>query len=161
MSIHDYLSDKQIEKIVSIIKAQCDDTARDEINRAIRIPMEIYDKIQKCRKAHEITGYIYAGFFYAENSIEGVEVDLVDNGNYAQPELITDNVIIHIYHKTNKLDSKLIEDRKTNTGKAFICIKYDVDKSYNLISVDAVSFEGGKKETENLFQTHTVTSAAV
>ena len=149
MSIFDYLNEEQIEKIKSVIKIQCEQAARNDAVQRNRIPTDIYEKLKRGRKAHNVTGDIYVALFYPENTIEGLSKELVNNGSYIQPELGNENVLIHIYHQTNKLDSKLVKDRIVG-HKEFFCIRYDVDKAYRLKSIEAVHVANG--EIENLYK---------
>ena len=143
MSIYDYLSEEQIDKIKSVISIQCDQAACNAAVVKNRIPSDLYEKLKKGRKAHNVTGDIYVALFYPENNIIGLTTELVDNGIYVQPELVNENVLIHIYHQTNRLNSKLVKDRITGR-KAFFCIRYDVDKTYRLKSIEAVQPSNGK-----------------
>ncbi len=137
MSIYDFLNEEQISKIISVIKAQCEQAARNDTVERNRIPADLYDKLKKGRKAHDMTGEIYVALFYPENTIEGLATEAVSNGIYTQPELANKDVLVHIYHQSNKLNSKLIQDRITGQ-KTFFCIRYDVDKMYHLRSIDVV-----------------------
>lgn len=148
MSIYDYLNEDQIDKIRSVIRIQCEQAACSDAVERNRIPADLYDKLKKGRKAHDVTGNIYVALFYPENTIEGLNTELAKNGIYTQPELVNENVIIHIYHQTNKLNSKLVKERMTGM-KAFFCIRYDVDKTYRLKSIEAVHVTNG--EIENLY----------
>ena len=85
---------------------------------------------------------IYVALFYSENTIEGLTTKLANNGIYAQPELVNENVLIHIYHQTNKLNSKLVKDRMAGQ-KEFFCIRFDLDKMYRLKSIEAVHAASG------------------
>ena len=137
MSIYDFLSEEQISKITSVIKAQCEQAARNDAVERNRIPADLYDKLKKGRKAHNLTGEIYVALFYPENTIEGLAVEAVSSGIYTQPELSNEDALVHIYHQSNKLKSKLIQDRIAGQ-KTFFCIRYDVDKMYHLRSIDVV-----------------------
>ncbi len=150
MSIYDYYSDKQIIKIVNIIKEQCEEASRKENREAIRISRDLYNRIKKGRKAHDITADIYVGFFYPENVIDGIMTQDVANGFYTQPELVTKDSIIHIYHQSNPLTSKLIKERLTS-GKAFFCLRYNVDQLYSLKSIEAIYMNEANSEPEFLY----------
>ena len=102
MSIKDQISQEQIERIVDIIRRQCDDAARHDNQNRIRIGEDLYKLLKKGRKAHDITGDVYAGFFYPENHIEGLDIRVIENGNYNQQELRTEAAVIHIYHESNQ-----------------------------------------------------------
>ena len=146
MSIRDYLTNEQIDKIQSVIRAQCDQVARNDAVERNRIAPDLYDRLKKGRKAHDVTGDIYVALFYAENAVDGLETVEVANGIYTQPKLVNDNVIIHIYHQTNRLNSKLVNERKSG-NKQFFCIRYDVDKTYRLKSIEAVHPATGEVES--------------
>lgn len=148
VSIHDYLSEEQIDKIKSMIRIKCEQAALNDAYERNRIPTDLFYKLKKGRRAHDVTGNIYVALFYPENTIEGLSITLSDNGIYTQPELVNENILIHIYHKTNKLNSKLVKDRIAGQ-KEFFCIRYDVDKTYRLKSIEAVHVADGK--TENLY----------
>ena len=148
MSIRDYLTTEQIDKIQSVIRTQCAQAARNDAVERNRIAPDLYDRLKKGRKAHDVTGDIYVALFYAENAIAGLETVEVANGIYTQPELVNDDVVIHIYHQTNRLNSKLVEKRKTE-DKQFFSIRYDVDRAYRLKSIEAVHPATG--EVENLY----------
>lgn len=148
MSIQDYLTIEQIDKIQSVIRVQCDKAARNDAVERNRIDANLYNRLKKGRKAHDVTGDIYVALFYVENAIDGLETVEVVNGIYTQPELVNDDVVIHIYHKTNRLNSKLVEERKYG-NKQFFSIRYDVDKAYRLKSIEAVHLATG--EVENLY----------
>ena len=92
-----------------------------------------------------MTGDIYVALFYQESAIEGLNIELTSNGIYTQPELVGENVLIHIYHQTNKLNSMLVQDRIAS-NKPFFCIRYDVDKTYRLKSIEAVDAASGEIE---------------
>lgn len=139
MSIYSHLSHQQIDKIISIIRAQCDEAARRDRNEMLRVGGELYKKLKTGRKAHDITGDIYIGFFYPENRIEGLTLSAVKNGIYHQPELRKADTIIHIYHKTNPLDSNLIKKLKKERSH-FFCILYAVDKNSRLLSIPFLLF---------------------
>ena len=127
MSIHDYLSEEQINKINTVIRIQCEQAAHNDAVERNRISADLYNKLKKGRKAHDLTGDIYVALFYQENTIEGLKLELTSNGIYTQPELVGENVLIHIYYQTNKLNSKLVQNRIAS-DKPFFCIRYDVDK---------------------------------
>jgi len=145
VSIHDYLSEEQIDKIKSVIRIQCEQAARNDAVERNRIPADLYDKLKKGRKTHDVTGDIYVSMFYPENTIDGLTTELISNGIYIQPELVNEDVLIHIYHQTNKLKSKLVQDR-IKGHKPFFCIRYDVDKTYRLKSIEVVHAASGQVE---------------
>lgn len=157
MSIRDYLSDEQINKIHSVIRTQCEIAARNDAAERNRVEAALYDRLKKGRKAHDVTGDIYVAMFYPENAIDGLETVEVANGIYTQPELKNEDVVIHIYHQTNRLNSKLVRDRAAEQ-KPFFCIRYDVDSTYRLRSIEAVHVASG--EVENLFSTPRLVRAA-
>ncbi len=74
MSIHDYLSEEQINKINTVIRIQCEQAAHNDAVERNRIPTDLYDKLKKGRKAHDVTGDIYVALFYQENAIEGLNM---------------------------------------------------------------------------------------
>ena len=152
MSINDYLTSEQVRKIISIIKSQCDEASRKEIRESMRVPEEVYSRVKKGRKAHDITADVYMGFFYAENRIEGLKLALINNGIYSQPELTSDSVIIHIYHQSNMLDSKVVKERSATPGKDFFCIRFSVDKAYRLKTIEAVLLNGTDREKEMIYE---------
>ena len=80
------------------------------------------------------------------NTIEGLNLEVIDNGIYSQPELVGENVRIHIYHKSNRLNSKLVKER-IDSDKPFFCIRFDVDKTHHLKSIEAVHPASGEKES--------------
>lgn len=153
ISIYHYLSDIQIDKIISIIKKRCDIEIQEEKKEisTVHISKDIYEKLKKCRKAHNLTLNLYIDLYEPENIIEGFRYKLTENGNYYQPELEDDNVIIHIYYKSD-LCSKLIK-RRAKEEKPFYCIQFSVDSSGNLKSVYAnhISKDGKIYKTENIF----------
>ena len=148
MRLRDYLSEEQIDKIKTVIKNQCEHAAHNDAVERNRISADLYDKLKKGRKAHDVTGDIYVALLYQENAIEGLNIKLTSNGIYTQPELVGENVLIHIYHQTNKLNSKLVKDRIAS-DKPFFCIRYDVDETYRLKSIEVVHAASG--EIENLY----------
>lgn len=145
MSIYDYLNEDQIDKIISVISRSCYEAEKKEVNEKNRISEDIYKRLKKGRKAHDLTGDIYVSFFYNENAIDGLKTEIVDNVSYAQPELSNDRVVVHIYHKSNRLESKLIKDT-AKSSKHLFCIRYDHDKSYRLKSIEAVDIIEKTKE---------------
>lgn len=150
MSIYDYLSEEQINKIISVIRTQCEQAASNDALKRNRVSSNLYEKLKKGRKAHDITGDIYVALFDPENTIDGFTIELVNNGIYTQPELVYKTVLIHIYHQTNRLNSNLVKDRIAGK-KEFFCIRYDVDKRYRLKSIEAVHVASG--DVENLYTT--------
>lgn len=152
MSIYNYLTHEQVDKIKTIIRSQCDEAARKETREAIRISQAVYDRLKKGRKAHDITADVYVGFFYPENRIEGLDLSIVENGIYSQPELTTDRAIVHIYHQSNSLNSKLVKDRAAKPGKSFFCIRFAVDKSFHLKTIEAVHVSGADQEVEEIYR---------
>ena len=152
MSIRDYLSKEQIDKILEVIRSQCEQAARNDVNKRYRIEDSLYERLKKGRKAHDVTGDIYVALFYPENMIDGLEIVDVNNGYYTQPELQNDDVLIHIYHRTNKLDSELVKNRVAGQ-KPFFCIRYDCDKLYRLKSIDAIHVATHTKEVLYEFPT--------
>jgi len=148
LRICDYLSEEQLSKIKSVIRIQCEQAARNDAVERNRISADLYDELKKGRKAHDLTSDIYVALFYQENIIEGLNLELTTNGIYTQPELVGENILIHIYHQTNKLNSKLVQNRIAS-DKPFFCIRYDVDKTYRLKSIEAVHAASG--EIENLY----------
>lgn len=160
MSIYDYLTHEQVDKISSIIRSQCDEAARKETREAMRISQEVYDRLKKGRKAHDITADVYVGFFYPENRIEGLQLSEIKNGIYWQPELTTEQAIIHIYHQSNQLNSKLVTDRASTPEKEFFCIKYGVDKAFHLQTIEAVHLRGTEREVEEIYQAPDLTIIA-
>ncbi len=150
MSIYSYLTNQQIDKIITIIRIQCNEAAHEDRTEMLRLGEELYRKLKTARKTHDITGKIYYGFFYRENRIEGLELSFVRNGVYYQPELRTADAIIHIYHKSNQLNSGLIRKRKRE-GKHFFCLQYSVNKNNRLQSITIVEFYGEAKEEETIY----------
>lgn len=150
MSIYSHLSNQQVDKIISIIRTQCDEAAREDRIEILRLGSELYKKLKTARKTHDITGKINYGFFYRENRIEGLELSYVRNGVYYQPELRTEDAIIHIYHKSNRLNSGLIRDRKRE-GKHFFCFQFSVNQNNRLQSITVVEFYGETKEEETIY----------
>lgn len=145
MSIREYLSNEQIDKILSVIRAQCDRVAHNDAVERNRIATDLYDRLKKGRKAHDVTADIYVALFYPENAVDGLKTVEKKNGYYTQPELENDNVLIHIYHKTNQLNSKLVQDRASEQ-KPFFCIIYSHDKQYRLKSIEAVQVATNERE---------------
>lgn len=94
--------------------------------------------MKKGRKKHDITGDVYIGFAYLENQIAGLKHSIIQNGIYYQPELQNEHTIIHIYHVTNMLQSKLVRDRAAQKEKNFICIRYGTDRYSKLEYVEVV-----------------------
>jgi len=160
--IYKYLSNEQISKIVSVIQIQCDKAARKEFKERSRISDAVYDRLKKGRKAHDITGDIYIGFFYDENKVDGLSTEMVDNGIYSQPELVGANVFVHIYHKSNPLNSGLVKERAKVSDKQLICIRYAVDKASRLKSVEwiAIGKDGVKVESGELYSAPKLTVMA-
>ena len=74
MSIHDYLSEEQINKINTVIRIQCEQAAHNDAVERNRISADLYNKLKKGRKAHDLTGDIYVALFYQENTIEGLKL---------------------------------------------------------------------------------------
>lgn len=156
-SIYSCLNESQITKIISIIKERCDKEIqkekekKEEINE-LKISKEIYDKLKKSRKAHILTFNLYIDLFTPQNNIEGFQYGLTENGNYFQPELENDHVLIHIYHKSD-LNSKLIK-RRAESMKPFYCIQFSVNNSGELKSIEAhlISRDGSIFKTENIFK---------
>lgn len=64
MRITDCLNANQIDSLISLIRNQCNRTARNEMQLAMRIPEELYIRLKKGRKAHDITGDIYCSVHY-------------------------------------------------------------------------------------------------
>ncbi len=145
MSVRDYLTAGQIDKIQSVIREQCVRAARNDDVERNRIGSDLYYRLKKGRKAHDVTGDIYVALFYPENTIDGLHTGEVSNGIYTQPELENDLVVIHIYHQTNRLNSRLVKERK-NGNKQFFCIRYDHDKAYHLKSIESVHPATGEVE---------------
>lgn len=146
VKISDYLSEVQIDKIKTVIMIQCEHVARNDAVERNRIGADLYDKLKKGRKAHDLTGDIYIALFYQENAIEGLNLEVNSNGIYSQPELVGENVRIHIYHQTNRLNSELVKKR-IDSDKTFFCIRFDVDKTHRLKSIEAVHPASGEKES--------------
>ena len=129
-----------------MIKNQCEREARNVAEERRGISDDIYERLNKGRKPHDITRAIYCAFFRPENAIEGLYVNLIENGIYAQPELMNDNVLVHIYHHSNNLNSRLVQNRKSE-DKPFFCIKYEINNSSCLKSIKSVDAASGEIET--------------
>ncbi len=82
MRIFDYLSEDQIDKIKSVIRIQCEQAARNDAVERNRISADLYDRLKKGRKAHDVTGDIYVAMFYQENAIEGLNIELTSKQIY-------------------------------------------------------------------------------
>ncbi len=54
MRIFDYLSEDQIDKIKSVIRIQCEQAARNDAVERNRISADLYDRLKKGRKAHDV-----------------------------------------------------------------------------------------------------------
>ena len=112
LSIHRYLNDEQLFKIISCIENRCkkyeksDAQERDEFI----FSKDIYDKICKGRKAHTLTCGLNADLYNEKDNLKEFQLILTENGNFYQPELINNDVIIHIYYKSS-MDSNLIKKR--------------------------------------------------
>ncbi len=146
MRITDYLNTVQLDKIQSVIRNQCENAARNVAEESRGIPDEVYKRLKKGRRSHDITSDIYIALYRPENAIEGLSVELIDNGNYTQPELVNDHVLIHIYHHSNNLNSRLVQNRNTE-DKPFFCIKYEIDNRYRLKSIKSVNVASSEIET--------------
>lgn len=152
MHIRDCLSDQQVDQIITIIQNQCDEASRRENAYRLRISQNLYDRLKKGRKAHDITADVYIGFFLAENQIAGIDVEPITNGIYTQPELKSGNTIVHIFHKSNALSSQLVLERANKTDSNYFCILYDLDDESNLKTIDSVHLFGHGQENENLYE---------
>ena len=82
MSIRDYLSDEQINKIHSVIRTQCEIAARNDAAERNRVEAALYDRLKKGRKAHDVTGDIYVAMFYPENAIDGLDYQILVEADF-------------------------------------------------------------------------------
>lgn len=152
-SIRDYLNEEQITQIISIINSRCENYEKVDYaeREKFNIPKDTYDMICKGRKAHILTLGLYLDLYNTKDKLIGFQLILTENGNYYQPELFNDEVIIHIYHKSS-MDSKLIKVR-AKEDKPFFCIQFDVDKINKLKSIDSMFIykDGSKGSPEKLY----------
>ena len=160
MSIYDCIQEKDVNRIVNIIRAQCDSEAHHEERTSKTIDKELYKRLQKGRKAHDITGKVYAGFFFPANQIDGFDVNEVENGNYTQPELKKGNTVIHIYHSSNRLGSSLVKEKINDISIRFFCFMYKVDDEYRLTKVEVISFLDGVQEKEIIYEQPTLVAVS-
>ena len=152
MSVYDYLQKNEVNRIVDVIRQQCNSEYLHEKRMSMSIDKELYKRLQKGRRAHDITGKIYIGFFYPANSIEGFNVNEVENGIYSQPELIKGSIVIHVYHNSNRLESSLIQEKAKDNSIQYFCFMYSVDDEYRLKKVDVISFHDGNQEKETVYE---------
>jgi len=160
MSIYDNLNPTQVNAFIDLIRNECNRVAWNEAELARPIDPELYDRIKKGRKAHNLTFEIYVKAFYPDNQIDGIDVHDVMNGIYTQPEFIIGNTVIHIYHASNKLDSALIESLKNNRDIQFFCIMFQPDEDYHLQYIDAIHLRGNEKYPERIYTTPNITIQA-
>ena len=145
MKIRNYISEEQLERIISIIQEACSIASQKENDIRCRLSTELYVKLKKGRKAHDVTGDVYCSFFYEVNQINGIDCEVVQSGIYSQPELSNEDVVIHIYHATNKLQSNLVNERKKGE-RAFFAIKFETKNTYDLKTITVVDVKTGEKE---------------
>ena len=153
MSIYDFLSVNQVNAFIDLIRNECNRVAWNAAERARPLPQDLYERLVKGRKEHDITGDIYVSAFYPNNQIDGIDIHEVNNGNYTQPEFTIDNTIIHIYHNSNKLTSNLVTERKNYLDNNFFCIMYQTDGECHLKYINAVYIHGNNKNIERIYTT--------
>ena len=156
MSVYDYLLETEVNTIINIIRIQCDSFAHHEENLSKPIDKELYKRLQKGRKAHDLTGEIYAGFFYPAYRIDGFDVYEVENGYYTQPELRKGNSVIHVYHSSNRLESSLANEKINDESIQFFCFMYTLDEKYKRKEVNVISFCDGMQEKETIYKQPTL-----
>ncbi len=146
MKITEFLTEHQLNRILDVIQTQCDNAARDAVNERRNISIDLYNRLNKGRQPHNVTRKINIALLYPENSIIGLTPHVVSNGIYTQIELENENVLIHIYHHSNNLNSRLVQNRMA-CGKQFFCIKYKIDNNSRLKSIESIHIASNETET--------------
>ena len=133
------ITEKQINKIVSIIRHQCDRIIERDSRNAIDYPDLEDDDYMSSRK-HSDTASIYAGF-QPGMDLEGLTVKKHKYGRgYWQPDIGNEEIIVQIYRGDNDLISQEIEAKTTDTRHYYI-FKFFKQNKRPLTRIDLVDMD--------------------
>ena len=137
------ITEKQINKIVSIILHQCDRIVERDSRNAMDYP-DLEDDDYMSLRQHSDTASIYAGF-QPGMDIEGLTVEKHKYGlGHCQPDIGNDEIIVQIYRGDVSLTSNEIEAKKEDTRHYYI-FKFFRNKNKSLKRIDLIDMDAGSK----------------
>ena len=127
------MTQKQIDKIVSIICQQCNLIVERNSKNAVEFPELVDDDYQNMR-GHAYTSAIYAGF-QPGMDIEGLSVEKHKYGRgHCQPDIGNQEIIAQIYSSDASFDTDEIKAKKAGSRRYYI-FKYYQGKNGRLTRV--------------------------
>ena len=142
-----WLTEEQIEVIVSILKKQCERIEERNQKLSDDFP-DLFDELYYTGRGHGDTGAVYAGFTEA-TEIPDMKVYRVKYGRgYSQPELHSDTAVIQLYNSGagKVLDSIEIKDKcrqynYAGSQKKYGAIQFWTSKKGHLTRAELVEFD--------------------
>ena len=135
------ITEKQINKIVSIIRHQCDRIVERDSRNAVDYPDLEDDDYMSSRK-HSDTASVYAGFLPGMD-IEGLSVEKHKYGiAYCQPDIGNEEIIVQIYKGDVSLTSNEIEAKRAGNRHYYI-FKFFKEKNKTLTRIDLIDMDNG------------------
>ena len=133
MNITDYISDEQLNQIVSVIKNRCLEFKKLEM----AYKKLVYAPYMKRREKYSLTGLILCAFSPEQMRIAGMTVSDVNYGAYnglVQPELRSKNAILQIYSDAANVNrNKIVKERcstynSSEEAPIFLILKFKINK---------------------------------
>lgn len=108
MNIYDYVNERQVKEIVNTIIECC-----NNYNQCKEMEDKLfYEPYCKKRRKHALTSAVISGFSPSRLKVSGFTVTDVKYGlDMTQPELCSENAIIHIYSNGSDLKNNIIKKR--------------------------------------------------
>ena len=133
------ITENQINKIVSIIRQQCDRIVERDSKNAVDFP-DLEDEDYQHNRGYSDTASVYAGFLPGMD-IEGLSVKKHKYGKgHCQPDIGNEEIIVQIYRGDNDLISQEIEAKTTDTRHYYI-FKFFKQNKRPLTRIDLVDMD--------------------
>lgn len=140
LNLDDYISPKQRQEIIRKIRIGCM-KYKNYINY---LDSDLYEPYTEMRQKHHLTSFILSQFSPNQDSIDGF---LLKDKRYGlknkmvQPELYSDDVILHIYSSSANLKTNIITEycelynNNFNRKPIFLIVIFDATKEGDLKSI--------------------------
>lgn len=158
LNLNDYLSFNQQQEIVARIKKGC-------IKYQNYLKSDLYEPYTEMRQKHQLTSYVLSQFSPDKCSINGLllrDKKYGLNNKMVQPELYSDNVILHLYSNGTSLKSKIVKkycklyNHNLDSKPIFLIVIFNANKDGDLksVCVKLTNSDSSTKEKFILFTKH-------